>query len=67
MRSLPLIALLSLSLSGCVVYTVADATISVAATAVKVGATVVETTVDVAASGIKAVAGSDKSEKPPAD
>lgn len=48
------------SLTGCMVVAVADAAVSVASTVVKVGATVVETTVDVAASGVKAVAGSDK-------
>lgn len=67
MSSLPVVrllfpAVLALLCSGCIVYTVADAAVTVVATTVKVGATVVGTTVDVAAAGVKAVAGSDESE-----
>lgn len=47
-----------LACSGCVVFTVADAAVSVAATTVKAGATVIGTTVDVAATGVKAATGS---------
>ena len=56
-------ATLAIACSGCVVYTVADAAVSVAATTVKVGATVVETTVDVAAAGVKAATGSGEADK----
>ncbi|CAK0769011.1 hypothetical protein CCP3SC1AL1_450017 [Gammaproteobacteria bacterium] len=45
-------------LSGCSVFMVADAAVSVAAATVEVGASVVETAVDVTASGVKAVTGS---------
>ena len=44
-------------------FTVADAAVTVVATTVKVGATVVGTTVDVAASGVKAVASTDDAKK----
>ena len=60
MKTILVIVLPMLFLSGCAVYTVADAAVSVAATTVKVAATVVETTVDVAASGVKAVTQSSK-------
>lgn len=49
-RSLAQIILVSImifSLNGCIVYTVADAAVSVAATGVKVVAKTVETAVDV--------------------
>ncbi len=52
-----------LLLSGCMLFTVADAAVTVVATTVKVGATVVGTTVDVAAAGVKAVAGTDEKKK----
>jgi hypothetical protein len=42
-----LISMAVMSLSGCIVYTVADATVSVVATGVKVVAKTVETAVDV--------------------
>ena len=54
---------LAASLSGCAVVAVTDAAVTVAATAVKVGAAVVETTVDVAASGVRAVVGSNDNKK----
>ena len=50
--------LLTLMSSGCAVVAVADASVSVASTAVKVTASVVETAVDVTTSGVKAVTGS---------
>ena len=56
-------AAVSLLLSGCMLFTVADAAVTVVATTVKVGATVVGTTVDVAAAGVKAVAGTDDKKK----
>ena len=57
-------SLVVLSLSGCAVVAVADAAVTVVATAAKVGATVVGTTVDVAAAGVKAVIpDSDEAEK----
>ncbi len=43
--------------------TVADAAVSVTATAIKAGATVVGTAVDVAAAGVKAVVGKDENAK----
>ncbi len=43
--------------------TVADAAVSVTATAIKAGATVVGTAVDVAAAGVKAVVGKDADAK----
>ena len=45
--------------SGCAVVAVADAAVSVTATAVKAGAAVVGTAVDVTAAGVKAVVGTD--------
>jgi len=42
-----LISMVVMSLSGCIVYTVADAAVSVVATGVKVVAKTVETAVDV--------------------
>lgn len=54
-------------LSGCSLFMVADAAVSVAATTVKVGASVVETAVDVTASGVKAVTGTGDPDKPPAE
>ena len=56
-------AAVTLLLSGCMLFTVADAAVTVVATTVKVGATVVGTTVDVAAAGVKAVAGTDDKKK----
>lgn len=61
-QRMALMALLTLSCSGCAVVTVADAAVSVAATTVKVGAAVVETAVDVTAEGVGAVIGSDKAD-----
>lgn len=58
-RSL-LLVLLPLLCSGCAVFAVADAAVTVVATTVKVGATVVGTAVDVTAAGVEAVAGSDE-------
>ncbi len=55
-------AVMAVSCSGCIVYTVADAAVTVVATTVKVGATVVGTTVDVAAAGVKAATGSGDTE-----
>lgn len=60
---LALPAAVSLACSGCMVFTVADAAVTVVATTVKVGATVVGTTVDVAAAGVRAVAGSEDKKK----
>lgn len=62
-RSLVLVLLIALGLSGCAVVTVAGAAVSVAATAVSVTATVVETTVDVAAAGVDAVVGDDEEDE----
>lgn len=56
-------AALFLMCSGCMLFTVADAAVTVVATTVKVGATVVGTTVDVAAAGVRAVAGSEEKKK----
>lgn len=56
-------AVVAVTCSGCIVYTVADAAVTVVATTVKVGATVVGTTVDVAAAGVKAVAGGEEEKK----
>lgn len=56
-------AAIALACSGCMVFTVADAAVTVVATTVKVGATVVGTTVDVAAAGVKAVVGTDDKKK----
>lgn len=42
-----LVSIMIFSLNGCIVYTVADAAVSVAATGVKVVAKTVETAVDV--------------------
>ena len=55
----PIFLLLPFLCSGCAVVTVADAAVSVTATAVKAGATVVGTAVDVTAAGVKAVVGTD--------
>jgi hypothetical protein len=56
-------ASLAMACSGCMVFTVADAAVTVVATTVKIGATVVGTTVDVAAAGVQAVAGSEDKKK----
>ena len=56
-------AALAIACSGCMLFTVADAAVTVVATTVKVGATVVGTTVDVAAAGVKAATGSDEADK----
>ncbi len=56
-------ATLAIACSGCMLFTVADAAVTVVATTVKVGATVVGTTVDVAAAGVKAATGSDEAKK----
>ncbi len=61
MRSIFL--LLPLLCPGCAVVTVADAAVSVTATAVKAAATVVGTAVDVTAAGVRAVVGKDPEEK----
>ena len=45
--------------SGCAVVAVADATVAVVATTVKVGAAVVGTTVNVGAAGVRALTGSN--------
>ena len=63
MRTLFIAAISALLCPGCTVVTVADAAVSVAATAVKATDTVVGTTVDVAAAGVKAVAGSSEDDK----
>ncbi len=55
----PVLLLLPFLCSGCAVVTVADAAVSVAATAVKATATVVGTAVDVTAAGVKAVVGTE--------
>lgn len=63
LQSFPIIALLvTLTLHGCAVVTVAGAAVSVTATAVSVTASAVETTVDVAAAGVNAVVGDDEEE-----
>lgn len=54
-----IVCLLLLSLSGCAVITVADAAVSVGATAVKAGAAVVGSAVDVTAAVAKTAVGSD--------
>jgi hypothetical protein len=58
-----LVLVLCLACSGCAVIAVADATLSVVATTVKVGAAVVGTAVDVTAAGVRAAVGSDDDEK----
>ena len=63
MRLLLIASLATVLNTGCMVYAVADAAVTVVATGVKVGATVVGTTVDVAGAGIKAVAGSSDEKK----
>lgn len=57
-----LLLLVLFTQSGCAVVAVADATVTVVATGVKVGAAVVGTTVDVAAAGVKAATGGDEDE-----
>jgi hypothetical protein len=52
--------LVTLTLHGCAVVTVAGATTSVVATAVSITAIAVETTVDVATAGVDAVVGVDE-------
>jgi hypothetical protein len=52
-------ALIATNLSACTVLTVADAAVSVAGAAVRVGATVVETAVDVTAAGVRAATDSE--------
>lgn len=47
-------------LQGCAVVAVADATVTVAATAVKAGAAVTGMAVDVVAAGVEAVTSDDK-------
>ncbi len=59
----PIFLLLPFLCSGCAVVAVADAAVSVTATAVKAAATVVGTAVDVTAAGVKAVVGKDAEEK----
>jgi P pilus assembly chaperone PapD len=59
MTRLLIALLLTTSLCGCAITSVASAAVSVASTAVSVTAKVVETTVDVGAAGVKAVTGSD--------
>jgi hypothetical protein len=59
----PVLLLLPFLCSGCAIVTVADAAVSVAATAVKATATVVGTAVDVTAAGVKAVVGTGPEEK----
>ncbi|MEY4591393.1 MAG: hypothetical protein RIR18_288 [Pseudomonadota bacterium] len=56
-RTLVLTTFLLLSGTGCAVYSVADAAVSVASTAVKATVAVVDTAVDVASSGVRAVTG----------
>jgi hypothetical protein len=51
--------LLPLCFSGCAIVAVADAAVTVTASAVKIGATVVETAVDVTAAGARAMVGTD--------
>lgn len=50
------------ALSGCSVMAVADAAVTVGATAMKAGATVVGAAVDVTAAGVRAVSGSSDDE-----
>ncbi|MBS4095897.1 MAG: hypothetical protein KGZ83_03555 [Sulfuricella sp.] len=50
-------------LSGCAVVAVADAAVTVGATAVKAGAAVVGTTVDVTAAVVKTAVGSNSEKK----
>ena len=59
-RSILMVTMLSLGTAGCAVYAVADAAVSVGATAVKATASAVGTVVDVTAAGVKAVVGADE-------
>lgn len=63
MRALVLILAAGLA-QGCSVLTVVDATVSVAATAVKAGATVAGAAIDVTAAGVRAATAPDEPEKP---
>lgn len=63
MKALVLVLVASL-VEGCSVLAVADATVTVAATAVKAGAAVVGAAVDVTAAGVRAVTAPDAPEKP---
>lgn len=57
---LALCCILLTLLQGCAVVAVADATVTVAATAVKAGAAVTGMAVDVVAAGVEAVTSDDK-------
>ena len=60
LRAIFMVTTLSLGTTGCAVYAVADAAVSVGATAVKTTASVIGTVVDVTAAGVKAVVGADE-------
>ena len=66
-RARPAIAMASVIIvlltGGCAVVAVTDAAVSVAATAVKIGANVVGGAVDVARAGVRAVTSSDEAKK----
>ena len=55
--------IIALLTGGCAVVAVTDAAVSVAATAVKIGANVVGGAVDVARAGVRAVTSSDETKK----
>jgi len=55
--------IIALLTGGCAVVAVTDAAVSVAATAVKIGANVVGGAVDVARAGVRAVTSSDEPKK----
>ena len=55
--------MIALLTGGCAVVAVTDAAVSVAATAVKIGANVVGGAVDVARAGVRAVTSSDEAKK----
>ena len=55
--------IIALLTGGCAVVAVTDAAVSVAATAVKIGANVVGGAVDVARAGVRAVTSSDDTKK----
>lgn len=60
MKGLAILSSLLVAVSGCSMLAVADATVTVAATAVKAGAAVAGAAIDVTAAGVRAVTAEDK-------
>jgi hypothetical protein len=58
-----ILAMLTCSISGCAVVAVTDAVVTVAATAVRVGANVVGATADVARAGVRVLTGTNDQKK----